>query len=624
MESLYAMDSAYAATSSPSPYAYTSSSLYAPSLNPSPVSSPSEDASSSVLSDDQMADLPPASLDQDWDSLSEILINDALCSLPPSSVIDLGHEVEFMTQDTINDPPFPQSEATPSSPFLGALPIDSNCSKSSFVGVEDEPVRVDVVPPTLAVQSPAVKKGGRGRGRGKKAVPTTTTTPQKSAGSPEEQKKERRRSQIATGVQRHREKKKWLVSSLQTEMTQLTTKLATLRAARRAQLANSDELVAYEEEAMTQRRKRKQAEQHNQMLKHALFQQTMFLRGMKAMMGGSNLLLSKTLEFHDWVHSYTALSASDPLARRKEYVAHFPRSKMELAKNIVLRNTEDKAQRLLATRQMFSGSVRILHDGTRQAHEIEDDYADAMMRELFGRPNGSSTASSSSNVDDAGDGRVIKEFSSVCYFPETAKCNLYTLMDIVSNSMKSIGVYYSGVCYEAQAADEVHLVEDDGLTTSSVYYSNLAASMEPVVEVIDEADCAENIVVEARALTRVQCGQDEGIFLWDYADEDSLYPIPTDSPDRKAIRRDVCGAIVVRREIGTGLLSIRHISVKAYRPLAKPKNLTEAVESSEAEEIRRAVARQIGLQATEFERLQDRCMRFVFNDITSRLKALYL
>uniref|UniRef100_M4C0T2 BZIP domain-containing protein n=2 Tax=Hyaloperonospora arabidopsidis (strain Emoy2) TaxID=559515 RepID=M4C0T2_HYAAE len=469
----------------------------------------------------------------------------------------------FMTQDTINDPQFPQSEATSSSP------------------------------PEKLENAEGLKKVCRKRGR---KTTVSTTAPKTSAGSPEEQKKQRRRSQIATGVQRHREKKKCLVSSLQVEMTQLTTKLATLRAARRAQLANSDELVAYEEEVMTQRRKRKQAEQNNQMLKHALFQQTMFLGGMKAMMGGSNLLLSKTLEFHDWVHSYTALSASDTLVRRKEYVAHFPRSKMELAKNIVIRNTEDEAQRLLATRQMFSGSVRILHDGTRE----RDDAG------VFGRPNGSSNDPSSSSVDDAGDGRVIKEFSSVFFYPETDKCTLYTLMDIASLTMKSIGMYYSGVSYEARAADDVQLVEDDGMTNACVYYSNLAALMEPVFEVVDDADSVENIDVEARVRTREQCGRDEGIIFWDYVDDDSLHPIPADSTDRKAIRRNVCGANVVRREIGTGLLSVRHVSTKAYCPLPKPKHLNGATEPPEVEKIRRAVARRIGLQAAEFERTRDR------------------
>uniref|UniRef100_M4B7J2 BZIP domain-containing protein n=1 Tax=Hyaloperonospora arabidopsidis (strain Emoy2) TaxID=559515 RepID=M4B7J2_HYAAE len=621
MESLYAIDSAYLATPSPSPYTDEYSSIYAHPTNSSLVSSPSEDASSSVLSDDPMAELPPASLDQDWDGLSDIFIDEALSSLLPSSMIDLDQGLEFMTQDTINDPQYPQSEATSSSPFSGALLVDSNNSKCSPL-IEEVP-QLNLGSTKPAKHSQKVKKARRERGRGKKSVSTAAS--KKSSVSPEEQKKQKRRSQIASGVQRHREKKKWLVSSLQTEMAELTTQLATLRAKRRAQLAFDDDLVAYEEEAMTQQRKRKQAEQDNHMLKYALFQQSVFLRGMQAVMRGSNVLLSKTLEFHDWVHSYTTLSSSDALVRRKEYVGHFPKSKMELARNIVVRSTDEQMQRSLSTRQKFSGIVRIVHDGTRQSHEIDEDYADSTIRELYGRPNGGSAPTSSKMGDGGGDGRVIKEFASVSFYPETPVCTLDTLMDTICISMKSLGLYYAGVSYEAQAADEVHYVEDNGMTDSSVYYSSLASSMEPVFDVVDEADSAENIDVEARVLTRVQRTKDEGIILWDYVDEDFKHPLPVDSPYRKAINRNVCGAIVVRREIGFGVLSIRHVSIKAYCRLPPPKcPTTGAGESSEAEEIRRAVARRIGLQAAEYERTSDRCMRYVYNDIISRLKQLAL
>ncbi|CAI5720541.1 unnamed protein product [Hyaloperonospora brassicae] len=584
MESLYVTESAFAATSSSS-YAYTSSPLYTPPPDSSLASSPSEDAFSSAQGDIPMAGFPLASSDKHWDSLSDDFITNALNSFPPSSALGLDEELDFMTQSASSDPRCCQSEATPSSPYSGALLAESTYPNSSS-WVEEVPVMA-----------------------------------QKPTAGLDEHKKQRRRSQIALGVQRHREKKKSLVVSLQTEMSQLTSHLATLRAERRAQLANNDELMKNEEEAMTQRRKRKQAEQHNQLLKKALFQQTTFLGGMRAMMGGSNLLLSKTLEFHDWVHSYTALSATESLGRRKEYVAHFPRSKMELARNIVIQNTEEDTLRLLATGGTTTANIRILHDGTRHAREMHIESTGGITRDLFGRRS-SRQDPYTSFVDDAGDGRVIKEFSSVFVFPETVHCTLYALMHIVASSMKTIGVYYSGVSYEARASEEVHLEEDNGLTHSDVYYSDLVASMEPVIEEVDEADTAGNIDVEARVLTRVQCGQDEGILLWDYADEDALHPIPVDSPDRKAIRRNVCGAMIVRREVGTGLLSVRHVSIKAYCPLAQPKNVPGGPEASDAEEIRRAITRRIGLQATESERLRDRCLGYVYNDIVRRLEML--
>ncbi|CAI5718059.1 unnamed protein product [Hyaloperonospora brassicae] len=601
MESLYATDCAYPETSSN--YAYASSPLFSPPLDSSLTSSPSEDASLATQGDSSMAEFPLASSDKDWDSLSDIFITDALNSLPPSSIIDLNQDLDFGTQeDTPNDPRCCQSETTPSSPFSGALSAESTYPNNSSwieeiaVPANDEDLLQPVEPP------PAVKHVTRARGRGRKVV--STAAPKKPTAGLDEHKKQRRRSQIALGVQRHREKKRSQVVSLQTEMSRLTSQLATLRAERRAHLANNDELMGYEEEAMTQRRKRKQAEQHNQLLKEALFQQTTFLGGMRAMMGGSNLLLSKTLEFHDWVHSYTALSATDALVRRKEYVAHFPRSKMELARNIVIQNTEEDTLRLLATGGTTTANIRIVHDGTRHAHEMHAESAAAMTRDLFGRRS-SRQDPYTSFVDDAGDGRVIKEFSSVFFFPETEHCTPRSLMNILARSLKTIGVYYTGVSYEARASEEVHLEEDNGLTHSDVYYSDLVASMEPVIEEVDEADTAGNIDVEARVLTRVQCGQDEGILLWDYADEDTLHPIPVDSPDRKAIRRNVCGAMT-----------------RIVRWRSPRRTWSGGSEASDAEEIRRAITRRIGLQATESERLRDRCLGYIYNDIVRRLEML--
>ncbi|GMF51065.1 unnamed protein product [Phytophthora fragariaefolia] len=405
-------------------------------------------------------------------------------------------------------------------------------------------------------------------------------------------------------------------------MVRLSAQLGELRAQRRAQLADNDQLVAFEEEAMTQRRKRKQAEQDNQVLKHALFQQTAFLGGMRALMGGSGMPTYKTMEFHDWVHSYTALASRDALARRKEYVAHFPPSKMELANKLVLKNTDEDTQRLLAVGDVYSGKVKLLHDGTRDAIELNAGYTDAMMHELFGHPN--ADASDPCSTDEAGDGRVIKEFSSVFLFRETPECTLDTLIDLVFTSMRAIGVYYPGSVYQSRTVDEVFQDEDDGATKSRVFYTNLAASMEPVLEIVDETREADEIKVESRVLTREMRNQDGGLILWDYVDGDSLHPMPVYVPGCKTIRRNVCGGMVIRREPGTGMFSVRHTSIKSYCPLDQPTNTTVAASTPDAEEARRAVSRRIGLQATEYERIKDRCTRYVFNDIMRRLSALHV
>ncbi|KAL4159349.1 hypothetical protein PRNP1_005109 [Phytophthora ramorum] len=559
----------------------------------------SSDGVSSPASDD-LCVAPP--LAQDWEILSDLLINDALSALPPPCAANFGPTSSFPSQTSA---PLRQSEATPSSPFSGSLPAGYSSSSS-----------VSSVPEAVQVAPRPVGKP-RARGRGRKAVV------KKEPLTLEEQKKQRRRSQIASSVQRHREKKKCLVSSLQADMARLTAQLATLRAGRRAQCADNDQLVAYEEQAMTQRRKRKQAEQTNQELKQALFQQTAFLGGMKALIGGGNLPCSKTLEFHDWVHSYTALASRDSLARRKEYVAHFPQSKMELANKLVLKNTEEETRRLLAVGEVYSANVKLLHDGTRDFELLDGGNSDAMMRELFGKSNGSSHCC---KTDEAGDGRVIKEFTSVFLFNESVHCTLESLMEVVFTSMRSIGVYYPAMAYQSRALDEVNIQDEGNGASSRVYYSELGASMAPVLEAVDEARDAEQIKVEARVLTKEQRSRDEGMILWDYVDEDSLHPLPTDAPGRKTIRRNVCGAMIIRREAGTGMLSVRHVSIKGYCPLAKPKNASGALptQTPEAEEARRAVTRRIGLQASEYERIRDRCTRYVFNDISSHFASLHV
>ncbi|ETM44197.1 hypothetical protein L914_10546 [Phytophthora nicotianae] len=612
MESLFAVPDAGASAASPpaykpSPYSYASPPPSAHVWN-SPSAYSSSEGASSPASDDVSSDLPPSNFDQDWEILSDLLIDDALSALPPPSVVNLSHHSPQATLNSAQNVLFRQSEASPSSPFSGALPAGYSSSSSA----NSVPEAVPVAPrPVAASEGP--KKLSKGRGRGRKVADAGL---KKEPLTLEEQKKQRRRSQIASSVQRHREKKKCLVSSLQAEMVRLTEQLSSLRAERRAQMANNDQLVAYEEEAMTQRRKRKQAEQKNQVLKQALFQQTAFLGGMRALMGGGGLPCSKTLEFHDWVHSYTALASRDALARRKEYVAHFPKSKMELANNLVLKNTEDETQRMLAVGEVYSGNVKLLHDGTRDAQEFDD----GLMRELF---NTTTNTPDCCQTDDAGDGRVIKEFTSVFLFKETPQCTLDMLMDLVFTSMRSIGVYYPGVAYQSRSVDEVYQNEDR-VTKSRIFYTDLASSMEPILEIVDESRQTDEIKVEARVITREQRSADGGMILWDYVDDDSLHPMPVDSPGRKTIRRNVCGAMIIRREPGTGMMSVRHTSIKGYCPLSKAKNSTPTPETSDAEEARRAVTRRIGLQASECDRVKDRCTRYVFNDITSRLNSLHV
>lgn len=330
------------------------------------------------------------------------------------------------------------------------------------------------------------------RARGKKVA---TLDLKYDSLSREDQKKQKRRLQIALGVQRHLEKKRRLMSSLQAEMTRLTT----LKDARREQLLEYDKLIMCEEETMTQQRKRKQDEHMNQILKQALFHQTTFFGDNEALLRPDRVVSSRTLEFHDWMHSYMVLMSRDTLVRRKVYVAHFPQSKMDLAKKLVLRNTEAETQKLLATDQAYCRNVKILHDGIRDTQELDGRHTDV------GRPNTKINHCDTIH-NDAGDGRVTKEFASVFLFQETAHCTIGTLMDMLFASMKSIGVYYPGSAYQSHLVDEVY--QDNEVTISRVYYSDLRATMQPFFEVVDDLHNTQDIKVEARVLSRELRGRD--------------------------------------------------------------------------------------------------------------------
>lgn len=96
------------------------------------------------------------------------------------------------------------------------------------------------------------------------------------------------------------------------------------------------------------------------------------------------------------------------------------------------------------------------------------------------------------------------------------------------------------------------------------------------------------------------------MILWDYVDEDVLHPMPVASSENtNTIRRNVCGGMVIRREFGTNMLSVRHVSIKENCSLSKPTNVAK---SPEAEENQRAISRCIIRQATEYDRTKDRCM----------------
>lgn len=351
----------------------------------------------------------------------------------------------------------------------------------------------------------------------------------------------------------------------------------------------NDRMVEWEEIAITQRRKRRQSEEVNERIKKALFQQTSFLFGMRAMM--NDLPSPREFEFHDWIHSYTVLSARDPAYRRKEYASYFSESKMDLAAKIVLRETDLFMSRLDRSRPYFA-NVRLLHDGTRA---FLDEEQVVVKREL------------KDDCFDVGNGQVMKKFTSVFLFEDRADLSFSTFHQVVWECTKQVGVFWPGAGYESRLQDVVDVNSD-----SRVYFTDLSASMDVIDDVKDSGD---TITVESRMLCREQSSKDESIFVWDYVDKDDLYPLPIgeEALEKKTITRKSCGVVVVRKE-PDGLVSMRSTSVKIFDttlPDAKCDADTETIAS---------MNRRLGLQATESERGQQKCTKYVYDAINAVLQ----
>lgn len=379
------------------------------------------------------------------------------------------------------------------------------------------------------------------------------------------------------------------MSTLKHELTALTSQLELLRSQRKDLHAN-ERLLELEELAVTQRRKRKQSEEVNARMKKALFQQTSFLFGMRAMM--NDLPAPRELEFHDWIHSYTVLSGRDLASRRREYASYFSESKMDLAAKIVLRETEGQMARLDRSRPYFA-TVRLLHDGTQA---FVDDATVTVSREL------------KRECYDAGNGHVMKKYTSVFLFEE-GDVSFDSFHAVAWECSKQVGVFWPGAGYDSRVQD---VVEAGG--GSRVYFTHLSANM----ALLDDVRDGERVTVESRMLCREQKDGDQSIFLWDYVDRDELYPLPEGEAAlrERAITRKSCGAVVVRREPG-GFVSIRSTSVKMFATSLPDRSaLVKGDEDAIA-----TLSRRLGLQATEAERGQDKCSRFVYDAMVATFAA---
>ncbi|ETN22235.1 hypothetical protein PPTG_02231 [Phytophthora nicotianae INRA-310] len=227
---------------------------------------------------------------------------------------------------------------------------------------ENEPVPEPASPLStsseLAVSSPSAKSDTSDDDSTHFLEPAAVVEESKPAMGPKkvEERKAKRRAQVAISARRHRSRKKNEMISLKKEADYLNYQLDFLRS--KHKLMRADGAVAeWEEKTIAQRHKRRQAEELNAQLRYALFQQSGYVRNLKAMfaLGSPNTM---ELNMRRFLHTYTHLR-KDPQSRARDLASVCTDAKLELGMQTVLRETEGipVLRPHISTRQISTSST---------------------------------------------------------------------------------------------------------------------------------------------------------------------------------------------------------------------------------------------------------------------------
>ncbi|KAJ0397075.1 hypothetical protein P43SY_005306 [Pythium insidiosum] len=150
-------------------------------------------------------------------------------------------------------------------------------------------------------------------------------------------RKARRRQQVAISARRHRSRKKHELLELRRDVSQLTAQLETMRS-RHKMTRPSSAVAEWEERAMAQRRKRRQAEGQNEELRRAIFLQSQFLYDLKSVFSGAPAFTAD-LNLRQLLHTYSRLGRH-PRSRARDLEAICSPAKLHMAMDILRRQTE--------------------------------------------------------------------------------------------------------------------------------------------------------------------------------------------------------------------------------------------------------------------------------------------
>ncbi|KAI9997659.1 hypothetical protein PInf_001590 [Phytophthora infestans] len=149
-------------------------------------------------------------------------------------------------------------------------------------------------------------------------------------------RKARRRAQVASSARRLRCKKKNERMTLKTEANYLEQQLDTLRSRHKQSRANNA-VAAWEERAIAQRHKRRQAEKTNEQLRQALFLQSGFVRNLRSMFIDT-MPCSIELNMRNFLHTPTRL-LKDQRSRVRNLESVCTDAKLDMAKQIIMEET---------------------------------------------------------------------------------------------------------------------------------------------------------------------------------------------------------------------------------------------------------------------------------------------
>ncbi|KAL4137516.1 hypothetical protein PRIC2_001036 [Phytophthora ramorum] len=255
-------------------------------------------------------DAPDNSTDAAFDSALAFLADDnAVNGQKPSGrmdAADLTFLADLLSQDII---------APNAAPVINSVPSPSSSSHSTES--------------SDSAQSP--------EGWSRERKQREASSPESEEGDAQmDDREERRRMLSAKNARLYRSRKKNALVTLKEQVSQLEEQLKTLRLKHNALRADSS-VACWEEKAIAQRLKRRQAEEMNEQLQQALLAHTGFVSNLKSVFTES-APPSTALNMRHFLHMYTRLRKDQQLHLRDlESIA--TRAKLDRAMQVVLRET---------------------------------------------------------------------------------------------------------------------------------------------------------------------------------------------------------------------------------------------------------------------------------------------